>query len=1184
MSDESRGGERSNGGPDQPVDPGNGKSGQSAFRTFISRREFLKGSAVGAGAIGAGAIISRLAFLEPVSDNPLVHYPNRDFEQYYRNIYQTDGSFVFQCAPNDTHNCLLQAFTRKGVITRIEPTYRYGEATDLYGNRASERWGPRCCQNGLSLTSRFYDDRRVKGAMVRKGFLDWADAGFPRDENSGRPDPEYFRRGKDEWEQVTFDRAYRLLAEAQLNIARTYSGGEGVQRLERQEYDPAMIEATGGAGVRTLKVRGGMPLLGPTRVYGLYRYANMLALLDQNIRGVDEDNARGATHWDSYSWHTDLPPGHPLVTGNQTVDCDLFNAENADLIQVWGMNWITTKMPEAHWLTEARMRGTKVVIMSVEYQPAANKADELVILRPGTDCALALGMAHVMMREQLWDDAYVKSFTDLPLLVRLDTGKLLKGADIEADYEPATLERTRVLRDGESPDPITMQEHQYVGEEMRRQWGDAVVWDQATGAPRIINRDEVGEYYERMGIDAALSGSFTVTTVDGETVEVRPVFDLIREYLEEFHPRNVAEITGVPVHAVEHLARDMAEHSGHTYLVHGMGPNHFFNADLKDRAFFLIASLTGNIGKMSGTLGSYAGNYRLAMLNGVPQYSTENPFAAQTDENGEVSTRNYARLESAHYYNYGDRPLRVNGHLFMGSGHMPVPTKSMWFANGNSILGNAKWSYDLMHNTLPKIECIAVNEWWWTWSCEYADIVFGVDSWAEMNQPDITASVTNPFVTMFPRTPHQRLYDTRGDIEVLAGVAKALGDAVGDRRFEEYWHFVHENRVDVYLQRIIDGSSTLKGYDVRDLEAKAARGIPSLMMMRTYPKIVGWEQTQESKPWYTKSGRCEFYRDEDEYLEYGENLPIYREPVDGTHYMPNLVIGRPHPVLRPKPPQEYGIDATDTGSETLQVRNIMLPWSEVRETKHPLSEEDDGYRFVFHTPKYRHGAHTTSVDVEWISLIFGPFTDPHRRDKRMPWVGEGYADMNPVDARELGIADGDYIWIDANPGDRPYRGYSGDGDSDDAKVSRMMARARYYSGTPRGVVRMWFNMFQASHGSVEGHETREDGLARNPRTGYKAMFRYGGHQSATRAWLRPTLLTDSLARKDAFGQMIGQGFAADIHCANGAPKESFVRIRKAEPGGIGGEGVWRWVEAGVRPGTESDDFKRYLHGEYTTFS
>ena len=507
---------------------------------------------------------------------------------------------------------------------------------------------------------------------------------------------------------------------------------------------------------------------------------------------------------------------------------------------------------------------------------------------------------------------------------------------------------------------------------------------------------------------------------------------------------------------------------------------------------------------------------------------------------------------------------------------MPTPSKAIWFGNSNSLLGNVKWHSDVVVNTLPKIECVVVNEWWWTASCEYADVVFAVDSWAEFKFPDMTAAVTNPFLQVFPRTPLNRLHDTRSDIEVLAGVAKALGGLTNDNRFVDYWKFVHENNVQAYLQRIINNSTTLKGYKIEELEANAKEGIPALLMTRTYPKIMGWEQSNENKPHYTKSGRMEFYRDEDEFLECGENIPVYREPVDGTFYEPNVIVCGATGLIRPKGPKEYGLVEDDLSVEARQVRNIVIHPAEVTKTKHPRRK--DGFTFIYITPKFRHGAHTTPVDLDIISTWFGPFGDIHRRDKRMPWVGEGYVDLNPEDAKELGINDGDYVYIDADPEDRPFRGWQNK--PGDYKVHRLMLRARFYQGLLRGVARSWFHMYVATYGSVEGHENNPDKLARNPTTGYQAMFRYGSHQSATRAWLKPTLMTDSLARKEYFGQNIGKGFAPDIHCPVGAPKESFVKISKAEDGGMNGNKLWRPAALGLRPGYENESMKKFLKGEF----
>ena len=47
-------------------------------------------------------------------------------------------------------------------MTRIEATYRYGEAVDVYGNRSSARWSPRYCNKGQALVRKVYGDRRVK--------------------------------------------------------------------------------------------------------------------------------------------------------------------------------------------------------------------------------------------------------------------------------------------------------------------------------------------------------------------------------------------------------------------------------------------------------------------------------------------------------------------------------------------------------------------------------------------------------------------------------------------------------------------------------------------------------------------------------------------------------------------------------------------------------------------------------------------------------------------------------------------------------------------------------------------------------------------------------------------------------------------------------------------------------------
>jgi nitrate reductase alpha subunit len=1137
----------------------------------LPRRAFLEWAA--AGGLGAFVASATSAWGLEAPDNPLARYPDRGWEQVYRDLFRHDSRFTFLCAPNDTHNCILNAYVKSGVVVRIGPTMRYGKATDLYGNSASHRWDPRVCQKGLALTRRFYGDRRVRHPMVRAGFKRWVEEGFPRGED-GKPPKEMFNRARDEWVRMTHEEAAEIVAKALANIAETYTGEDGAERLRAQGYDEETIEAMGGAGVQAMKFRGGMPLLGMTRVFGLYRMANSMALLDAKLRGVGPDQAKGARGFDNYSWHTDLPPGHPMVTGQQTVDFDLNSVEHADIVVAWGMNWITTKMPDAHWLTEARLQGTRIVCIACEYSSTSSKADDAVVVRPGTTPALALGLAHVVFKEKLWDRDYVERWTDLPVLVRMDTLEYLRAEEVFGPGQAELNNKTTVVRDGEKIPAPTAHHGQYIPDTLRKEWGDFVYWDREAGVPRALTRDQVGKGSNVR--DPRLDGAFDVTLHDGSTVRCRPVFDLMREYAAHFDPKTVEELTWAPATAVEQLARDIAKVPGKTLFTVGMGPNQFFNNDNKDRAIFLFAALTGNVGRIAGNVGSYAGNYRVALFNGLPQYINENPFDLELDPKKPARPKQYWKPESAHYYNHEDHPLKVGNKMLTGKTHMPAPTKSMWFANANSILGNVKWHYNTVVNVLPKIEMIAVQEWWWSTSCEWADVVFSVDSWAELKHPDMCCSVTNPFITVFPRTPLERVFETVGDIEVLALVGKKMAEVTGDARFADCWRFIDQNRADVYLQRILDFSSNAKGYDFLDLEAKAKQGIPTLLMNRTYPKAVGYEQTADSQPWYTKTGRLEFYREEPEFIEAGENLPVHREPIDSTFYEPNVIVAPAHEALRPQGPADYGADPADQSNETRQGRNVVKTWAQEKEAPHPLAK--DGYRFVFHTPKYRHGAHTMPTDTDMVAVLFGPFGDVYRHDKRKPFVAEGYVDINPLDAKELGVDDGDYVWIDSDPSDRPFRGWQKN--KKDYEFSRLICRARYYPGTPRGVTRMWFNMYGATPGSVEGHKSRDDGLAKNPRTNYQALFRSGSHQSATRGWLKPTWMTDSLVRKGLVGQMIGKGFLPDVHCPTGAPRESIVKITRAEPGGIGGTGLWRPAALGLRPHYETEAMRRYLAGKF----
>jgi nitrate reductase alpha subunit len=122
--------------------------------------------------------------------------------------------------------------------------------------------------------------------------------------------------------------------------------------------------------------------------------------------------------------------------------------------------------------------------------------------------------------------------------------------------------------------------------------------------------------------------------------------------------------------------------------------------------------------------------------------------------------------------------------------------------------------------------------------------------------------------------------------------------------------------------------------------------------------------------------------------------------------------------------------------------------------------------------------------------------------------------------------------------------------------------------------------FIATERSVKAHETRKDGRALSEGTGYQANLRYGSQQSLTRNWHMPMHQLDSLFHKAKVSMSFIFGGEADNHAINTVPKETLVKVMKAEDGGLGGKGVWAPAREGTTPGNERDFMRRYLAGGY----
>ena len=156
-------------------------------------------------------------------------------------------------------------------------------------------------------------------------------------------------------------------------------------------------------------------------------------------------NLIGGSMLSFYDWYADLPVASPQVFGDQTDVPESGDWWNAGYLIMWGSNLPVTRTPDAHWMTEARYRGQKVIAVAPDYADNVKFADEWLPAKPGTDAALAMAMGHVVLKEFFVDrqtpyfTEYVKTYTDLPLpgppragvsTASYIAGKFLTAADL----------------------------------------------------------------------------------------------------------------------------------------------------------------------------------------------------------------------------------------------------------------------------------------------------------------------------------------------------------------------------------------------------------------------------------------------------------------------------------------------------------------------------------------------------------------------------------------------------------------------------------------------------------------------------------------------------------------------------------------------------------------------------------
>ena len=321
-------------------------------------------------------------------------------------------------------------------------------------------------------------------------------------------------RGGGRWKQVSWDEALTEIADQLIDTIR--------------EDGPESI------------IREGTPEIGA--VSFAQRFLNLIGAVTTDLDGSINDFATGIYQ----------------TFGKFNAVSEIGDWFKSELILIWHMNPVYTRIPHYHFISEARYNGAEVISIAPDYNASAIHADTFLPIRPGTDAAFALAVCQTVIEEGLFDEQFVKEQTDLSLLVRCDDDYYLRASDMEDD-----------------------------GNEEQFYW-----WDAKSGKPVEAGRADLS-----LGdTDPALEGTYKVKLADGEQVEVTPVFALLKQRLEDdYTPEAATSVCGVDEESIRSLARKAA--SKRTNIMTGYNACKNYHGDLMERSMCLLLALTGNWGK-----------------------------------------------------------------------------------------------------------------------------------------------------------------------------------------------------------------------------------------------------------------------------------------------------------------------------------------------------------------------------------------------------------------------------------------------------------------------------------------------------------------------------------------------------------------------------------------------------------
>jgi len=619
-----------------------------------------------------------------------------------------------------------------------------------------EAYNPRGCMKGLSYHLQVHGPDRIMTPLIRTG-----------------------ERGANAFRPATWEEALDRVASELRRIGETW-------------------------GWDSIHVFGQVPGSGYVQKGANYRAAALL----------------GMTHGTSFDFNGDLPMGMPITFGVQNAEHEAKDWANSRFLLLVGANPVETRIPDVHFIWDAVERGARLAVVDPVFSGTASKADVWIRPRPGTDAALALGLVRQVIEDGGTDEHFLRSYTDAPLLVRLDTGKRLRERDVVAGIAQDAPDRFVAATSG----------------------GELVfVGTERLGAPAGGSR---------------LEGQVDVP-IQGRTVRAVPAWQLVRESVERYDPAVVEQVTGVAAAEVVALARAYAAEKPAAILMGG-GANHWYHGDLTGRAFALLATVTGNIGRSGGGFSVYVGQYKVR-VDTSPWWSPDG---------------NKAKVVPTIYF--------VRGRT--GTMHSTVPYPAAGFKGLVCAFANLAIQgpdTNRLLDTLRALELVVVADHQMTDTVRWADVVLPATSWYE--KFDLTATPLHPFLQLQqPAIPP--VGESRSELAMWREIVRRIDPALAAR----YFDVDEEQAIEMILEAGGRDGGPTEGITLDQLKAGPVRlnvpdpDVPFLRQVRDLEPFPprSLPAPLEATAAFLPTRRIEFYKEEDRFLDLGEQVPTYREPYD----------------------------------------------------------------------------------------------------------------------------------------------------------------------------------------------------------------------------------------------------------------------------------------------------------------